>query len=68
MVVEFNMHLNRTVEHPFGTLRAWMGATHFLTKTVAKVKTEISLYTLAYDIKRIIKMFGVLPLIRVIRA
>ena len=68
MVVEFDVHLNRTVKHSFGTLKAWMGATHFLTKTVAKVKTEISLYILAYDIKRIIQMFGVLPLINIIRA
>ena len=68
MVVEFDVNLNRTVEHPFGTLKAWMGATYFLTKTLAKVKTEISLYTLAYDIKRIIQMFGVLPLINIIRA
>jgi transposase len=58
----------RTVEHPFGTLKAWMGATHFLTKTLAKVKTEMSLHILAYNIKRMIQIFGVLPLIKVIRA
>ena len=51
----------RTVEHPFGTLKAWMGATHFLTKTLAKVKTEISLHIPAYNIKRMIQMFGVCP-------
>lgn len=68
MVVEFDVYLNRTVEHPFGTLKAWMGATHFLAKTLAKVKTAISLYILTYNIKRIIRMFGVLPLIKVIRA
>jgi transposase len=58
----------RTVEHPFGTLKAWMGATHFLTKTLAKVKTEMSLHILAYNIKRMIQMFGVLPLMSAIRA
>ena len=58
----------RTVEHPFGTLKAWMGATHFLTKTLEKVKTEMSLHILAYNIKRMIQMFGVLPLIKAIRA
>src|SRR5208283_3843939 len=43
----------QTVEHPFGTLKAWMGSTHFLTKTLEKVKTEMSLHVLAYNIKRI---------------
>ena len=63
------MRLRRqTVEHVFGTLKAWMGATHFLTKTLAKVKTEMSLHILAYNIKRMIQMFGILPLIKVIRA
>jgi len=37
----------QTVEHPFGTLQAWMGATHFLTKTLPRVSTEISLHVLA---------------------
>jgi hypothetical protein len=58
----------RTVEHPFGTLKAWMGATHFLTKTLAKVKTEMSLHILAYNIKRMIQIFGIVPLIKAIRA
>jgi transposase len=57
----------RTVEHPFGTLKAWMGATHFLTRTLAKVKTEMSLHILAYNIKRMIQMFGIGPLIKAIR-
>jgi hypothetical protein len=58
----------RTVKHPFGTLKAWMGATHFLTKTLAKVKTEMSLHILAYNIKRMIQMFGVPHLINAITA
>ena len=41
-----------TVEHPFGTLKAWMGATHFLTRTLDKVRTEMSLHVLAYNLKR----------------
>src|SRR6266542_4238991 len=40
----------QTVEHPFGTLKAWMGATHFLTRTLDKVRTEMSLHVLAYNI------------------
>ena len=44
----------QTVEHPFGTLKAWMGATHFLTRTLDKVRTEISLHVLAYNLKRMI--------------
>ena len=58
----------RTVEHPFGTLKAWMGATHFLTRTLAKVRTEMSLHVLAYNMKRMIKVFGVAPLMKAIRA
>jgi hypothetical protein len=58
----------QTVEHPFGTLKAWMGSTHFLTKTLEKVRTEMSLHVLAYNIKRMIQMLGVQPLIQAIRA
>ena len=57
-----------TVEHPFGTLKSWMGATHFLTKRLKNVKTEMSLSVLAYNIRRMISMFGVKKLIRVIQA
>src|SRR3954452_5082821 len=38
----------QTVEHPFGTIKAWMGSTHFLMKTLERVKTEMSLHVLAY--------------------
>src|SRR5207244_5543633 len=48
----------QTVEHPFGTLKAWMGATHFLTRTLDKVRTEMSLHVLAYNLKRMIAIFG----------
>jgi transposase len=58
----------QTVEHPFGTLKAWMGSTHFLTKTLAKVKTEMSLHVLAYNMKRMINIFGVKPLMQAITA
>lgn len=57
----------RTVEHPFGTLKAWMGATHFLTRTLKRVSTEMSLTVLAYNIKRVIAMVGVQPLMAAIR-
>jgi hypothetical protein len=56
-----------TVEHPFGTLKAWMGATHFRTRTLEKVKTEMSLHVLAYNLKRMIAMLGPQPLIEGIR-
>lgn len=58
----------QTVEHTFGTLKAWMGATHFLTRTLPKVRTELSLHVLAYNMKRMIQMLGVQPLISAIRA
>ena len=57
----------QTAEHPFGTLKAWMGATHFLTRTLEKVRTEMSLLVLAYNIKRMIQIFGVAPLMAAIR-
>lgn len=58
----------QTVEHPFGTLKAWMGATHFLTRTLDKVRTEMSLHVLAYNLKRMITILGVGPLLQAIRA
>lgn len=57
----------RTVEHPFGTLKSWMGHTHFLMKGLKNVSTEMSLCVLAYNLKRMISMLGVAPLIATIR-
>jgi transposase len=57
-----------TVEHPFGTLKAWMGATHFKTRTLEKVRTEMSLHVLAYNLKRVIAILGPQPLMAAIRA
>ena len=63
------MHVRRqTVEHPFGTLKAWMGATHFLTKTLPRVRTEMSLHVLAYNLKRAMQIFGVRTLMQAIGA
>ena len=58
----------QTVEHPFASLKAWMGSTHFLTKTLPRVQTEISLQVLAYNMKRMINIFGAKPLMRAIAA
>ncbi|MFQ5758031.1 MAG: transposase, partial [Acidiferrobacterales bacterium] len=57
-----------TVEHPFGTIKGWMGATHFLTRTLDRVGTEMSLHVLAYNLKRVMNIVGVLPLIEVMQA
>ena len=57
-----------TAEHPIGTLKSWMGAVHFLTRTKDKVNAEMSLYVLAYNIKRMIKIMGIKPLLEAIRA
>jgi transposase len=63
------MHIRRaTVEHPFDTLKAWMGATHFKTKRLEKVRTEMSLHVLAYNLKRVIAILGVQPLMAAMRA
>jgi len=58
----------QTAEHPFGTIKAWMGATHFLTRTLEKVRTEMSLHVLAYNLKRVIAVLGAPPTIQAIRA
>jgi transposase len=55
-----------TVEHPFGTMKARMGATHFLTKTLAKVATEMALSVLAYNLTRVMNIVGVRLLITAI--
>ena len=57
-----------TAEHPFGTLKSWMGHTHFLTRTLPRVQTEMSLHVLAYNLKRVISILGTRPLITAIRA
>ena len=56
-----------TVEHPFGTMKARMGATHFLTKTLPKVAAEMSLSVLAYNLTRVMNIVGIKPLIVAIR-
>jgi hypothetical protein len=58
----------QTVEHPFGTLKAWMGSTHFLTKTLPRVRTEMSLQVLAYNLKRMLQIFGTQMLVAFIKA
>jgi hypothetical protein len=57
-----------TVEHPFGTLKMRMGATHFLMKTLPKVATEMALHVLAYNLTRVFNIVGVKPLLAAIRA
>ena len=48
----------------FGTIKAWMGATHFLTRTLERVRTEMSLHVLAYNLKRVLAILGPGPLLR----
>ncbi|RXH39553.1 hypothetical protein XH94_16705 [Bradyrhizobium zhanjiangense] len=63
------MRLRReTVEHPFGTMKARMGATHFLTKTLPKVAAEMALSVLAYNLTRAMNILGIRPLIAAIAA
>ena len=57
-----------TVEHPFGTLKMRMGATHFLMKRLPKVATEMALHVLAYNLTRVMNIVGVKPLMAAIRA
>lgn len=55
-----------TVEHPFGTIKAWMGATHFRMRGLGNVRTEMAFHVLAYNIKRMISLIGVRGLMRAI--
>ena len=57
-----------TVEHPFGTIKARMGATHFLMKTLPRVATEMALHVLAYNLTRVINIMGIKPLMAAMRA
>ena len=54
----------QTVEHPFGTIKLWMGATHLLTRRFKGVSTEMNLHVLAYNLRRMISIFGVSGLIK----
>jgi transposase len=57
-----------TVEHPFGTIKSWMGYTHFQMKTLKHVGTEMALHVLAYNLKRVMKIMGIAPLMAAMRA
>ena len=58
----------QTVEHPFGTIKAWMGWTHYLTRTLPKVATEMALNVLAYNMKRVMTILGVSGLLKAMQA
>ena len=57
-----------TVEHPFGTIKSWLGPTHFQMKTLKHVSTEMSLHVLAYNLKRMLQIVGAVPLMEAMRA
>jgi transposase len=58
----------QTVEHPYGTVKSWMGATHFQMRTLENVSTEMSLHVLAYNMKRVMKILGIGPLLEAMKA
>lgn len=58
----------QTVEHPFGTIKSWMGSTHFLTRRFKNVSTEMNLHVLAYNLTRMIKIRGIQGLICAMQA
>lgn len=63
------MRIRRSsVEHPYGTIKSWMGSTHFLTKGLERAKTEMSLHVLAYNLKRLLALLGIATLMEAIRA
>lgn len=58
----------QTVEHVFGTLKGWMGATHFRMRRLRNVATEMSLQVLAYNLKRVMAILGTGPILTALRA
>jgi hypothetical protein len=58
----------QTVEHPFGTIKSWIGSTHFQMKTLKHVGTEMALHVLAYNSTRVMNIIGIKPLIAAIAA
>lgn len=58
----------RTVEHPFGTLKQWMGSTHFLMRKLGGVSADMSLNVLAYNMKRVMSIIGTASLLKVMAA
>ncbi len=57
-----------TAAWTLGTIKSWMGSTHFQMKTLKRVGTEMALHVLAYNLKRVINIIGIAPLIAAIRA
>jgi transposase len=57
-----------TVEHPYGTIKLWMGYTHFQTRTLERVSAEMSLHVLAYNLKRVMNIMGIGALIEAMQA
>jgi len=58
----------QTVEHPFGTIKSWMGATHFRMRRLKNVATEMALHVLAYTIRRVVQIISIPVLLAAIRA
>jgi len=56
-----------TVEHPFGTIKSWMGSIHFQVKSIKRVGAEMSLHVMAYNLKRAISILGAKQLIEAIQ-
>jgi transposase len=56
------------VEHPFGAIKLRMGATHFLLKTLPKMRSEMALHVLAYNLTRVLNILGIQPLMAALRA
>ena len=64
----FERMRRETAEHPFGTIRAWMGANHFLTTSRGRVGTEMCSHVLAYNLKRVINIIGLRPFFQAMQA
>jgi hypothetical protein len=64
---EISVVRRQTVEHPFGTIKMWMGATHFLMKRRKNVSIEMNLNVLAYNLKRMMTIMGTTGLMEAIR-
>ncbi len=57
-----------TVEHPYGTIKAWMGNTHFKMRRLINIATEMAIHVLAHNMTRVMNIIGVTALIKAMRA
>ena len=57
-----------TAEYPYGTIKSWLGATHFKMRILKNVATEMVLHVLAYNMTRVMNLMGLPAMIAAMKA